>query len=195
MPLDAHAARVLQRTQRFLHERLTPALVAGRVPLAVTAWTAPGEPVPFAEAVRQTYADAPPGTPWGAPWSTTWFRMTGAVPPQWAASEAVRSGRHAVELAIDLGFTTTQPGFQAEGLVLRPDGTAVKGLSPRNQAVPWADAAVDVYVEAAGNPDVGSSTWYGPTPLGDPLTAGTDPLYALRSADVVLRDVEVWELW
>ncbi|MBD3780809.1 MAG: alpha-mannosidase [Micrococcales bacterium] len=194
MPVDA-AATVLQRVQRFLHERLTPALVAGRAPLTVTAWTAPGEPVPFAEAVAQEYVAAPPGTAWGAPWSTTWFRMTGAVPEGWLASEAVRAGRHTVELAIDLGFTTTQPGFQAEGLVLRPDGVAVKGLSPRNQAVPWAEPRVDVYVEAAGNPDVGSSTWYGPTPLGDPLTAGTDPLYALRSAEVVLRDVEVWELW
>jgi alpha-mannosidase len=195
MPLDVEATRVVQRVQRFLHERLTPALVAGRAPLEVTAWTAPGEPVPFAEAAAQAYAPAPPGTPWGAPWSTTWFRMTGAVPDGWLGSAEVASGRHAVELAIDLGFTTTQPGFQAEGLVLRPDGVAVKGLSPRNQAVPWTEPAVDVYVEAAGNPDVGSSTWYGPTPLGDPRTAGTDPLYALRSAEVVLRDVEVWELW
>jgi len=194
MPVE-HSAAVVQRVQRFLHERLAPALVAGRAPLDVTAWTAPGEPVPFAEAVAQEYAAAPPGTPWGAPWSTTWFRMTGDVPAGWLGSQEVRAGRHAVELVIDLGFTTTQPGFQAEGLVLRPDGVAVKGLSPRNQAVPWAGARVDVYVEAAGNPDVGSSTWYGPTPLGDPLTAGTDPLYALRSAEVVLRDVEVWELW
>lgn len=200
MPVDA-SALVLQRVQRFLHERLTPALVAGRAPLTVTAWTVPGadgmpgEPVPFAEAAAQEYAPAPPGTPWGAPWSTTWFRMTGALPEGWLGSEEVRAGRHAVELAIDLGFTTTQPGFQAEGLVLRPDGVALKGLSPRNQAVPWAEPAVDVYVEAAGNPDVGSSTWYGPTPLGDPRTAGTDPMYALRSAEVVLRDVEVWELW
>ena len=195
MPVDVDVARVVQRVQRFLHERLTPALVADRAPLTVTAWTAPGEPVPFAEAVAQDYAPAPLGTPWGAPWSTTWFRMTGDVPAAWAGSAEVAAGRHAVELAIDLGFTTTQPGFQAEGLVLRPDGVAVKGLSPLNQAVPWSDPVVDVYVEAAGNPDVGSSTWYGPTPLGDPLTAGTDPLYALRSAEVVLRDVEVWELW
>jgi alpha-mannosidase len=200
MPVDT-SALVLQRVQRFVHERLTPALVAGRAPLTVTAWTVPGadgmpgEPVPFAEAAAQEYAPAPLGTPWGAPWSTTWFRMTGAVPEGWLGSPAVAAGRHAIELAIDLGFTTTQPGFQAEGLVLRPDGVALKGLSPRNQAVPWADADVDVYVEAAGNPDVGSSTWYGPTPLGDPRTAGEEPLYALRSAEVVLRDVEVWELW
>ncbi|MET0432793.1 MAG: glycoside hydrolase family 38 C-terminal domain-containing protein [Cellulomonas sp.] len=194
MPVE-HSAAVVQRVQRFLHERLAPAVVAGRAPLDVTAWTVPGEPVPFETATAQEYAAAPPGTPWGAPWSTTWFRMTGDVPAGWLGSDEVRAGRHAVELAIDLGFTTTQPGFQAEGLVLRPDGVAVKGLSPRNQAVPWAEPRVDVYVEAAGNPDVGSSTWYGPTPLGDPLTAGTDPLYALRSAEVVLRDVEVWELW
>ncbi|WP_454049596.1 alpha-mannosidase [Cellulomonas sp. Marseille-Q8402] len=200
MPVDA-SALVLQRVQRFVHERLTPALVAARAPLTVTAWTVPGadglpgEPVPFSEAAAQEYAPAPLGTPWGAPWSTTWFRMTGAIPQAWLGSAAVREGRHAVELAIDLGFTTTQPGFQAEGLVLRPDGVTLKGLSPRNQAVPWSEPSVDVFVEAAGNPDVGSSTWYGPTPLGDPRTAGADPMYALRSAEVVLRDVEVWELW
>jgi alpha-mannosidase len=157
----------------------------------VTAWHAPGEPVPFADAVGQTYADAPLGTPWGAPWSTTWFRMSGAVPADWAG----RGDRYVVELVVDLGFTLSQTGFQAEGLVYRPDGSTIKGLSPFNQAVPWTGATVDVLVEAAGNPDIGSGSWYAPTPLGDPLTAGTEPLYALRSADVALRDVEVWDLW
>jgi alpha-mannosidase len=188
MPIDA--ARVLQRLDRFTHERVLPAVHAEHVPLTVTAWHAPGEPVPFAEAVGQEYRPVPLGTPWGAPWSTTWFRMTGEVPASWTPDD-----RHTLELAIDLGFTTSQTGFQAEGLVFRPDGTAIKGLSPFNQAVPWSGAAVDVLVEAAGNPDIGSGSWYAPTPLGDPRTAGDDPLYALRSADVVLRDVEVWDLW
>lgn len=189
--MQTEAARVLQRLERFTHERVLPAVHAARAPLTVTAWHAPGEPVPFAEAVRQDYADAPLGTPWGAPWSTTWFRMTGEVPAGWAG----HGDRFAVELVVDLGFTLSQTGFQAEGLVYRPDGSTIKGLSPFNQAVPWTGAEVDVLVEAAGNPDIGSGSWYAPTPLGDPLTAGTEPLYALRSADVALRDVEVWELW
>jgi alpha-mannosidase len=54
MPVE-HSAAVVQRVQRFLHERLAPAVVADRAPLDVTAWTAPGEPVPFAEAVAQAY--------------------------------------------------------------------------------------------------------------------------------------------
>ncbi|HEY0187665.1 MAG TPA: glycoside hydrolase family 38 C-terminal domain-containing protein [Cellulomonas sp.] len=195
MQTDA-ASRILQRLERFTHERVLPAVHPERIPLSVVAWHAPGEPVPFAEAVGQEFREAPLGTPWGAPWSTTWFRMTGEVPEPWSGSAAVRDGRHAVELVIDLGFSTSQPGFQAEGLVFRADGTTIKGLSPFNQAVPWTGAgAVDVLVEAAGNPDIGSGTWYEPTPLGDPRTAGTEPLYALRSADVALRDVEVWDLW
>ncbi|HEY0185909.1 MAG TPA: glycoside hydrolase family 38 C-terminal domain-containing protein [Cellulomonas sp.] len=195
--MQTDAARVLQRLERFTHERVLPAVHPERVPLEVTAWDVPGEPVPFAEAVAQQYRPAPLGTPWGAPWSTTWFRMTGAVPAAWTASSASDGdeGRYAVELVIDLGFTTSQTGFQAEGLVLRPDGVAVKGLSPFNQTVPWTGERVDVLVEAAGNPDIGSGSWYAPTPLGDPMTAGTEPLYALRTADVALRDVQVWELW
>ena len=37
-----------------------------------------------------------------------------------------------MEAVLDLGFATTEPGFSAEGLVYRPDGTAVKALNPRN---------------------------------------------------------------
>ena len=33
-----------------------------------------------------------------------------------------------------------------------------------------------------------------PTPLGDKATAGEDPIYELRAFDVVLLDLEVWEL-
>lgn len=195
MPTTTPAARVLARVRRFTSERVLPALYRERVPLDVTAWTVPGEPVPFMEAVGQEYVAAGPGLPWGAPWSTTWLHLTGTVPAAWWGPDGRAVAGTAVELVLDLGFTAPQPGFQAEGLVLTPQGTALKGVSPFNQAVPWSSPAVDVYVEAAGNPDIGSSTWYEPTPLGDPMTAGTEPLYALRSLDVAVRDIEVWELW
>src|SRR5665647_2361364 len=65
-----------------------------------------------------------------------------------------------VELVIDLGFLSGQTGFQAEGLVFDPDGRIIKAVEPFNKHVPVAvgpGGAIDVYVEAASNPDVGSS--------------------------------------
>src|SRR5690606_15942409 len=51
-----------------------------------------------------------------------------------------------------------------------------------------------VYVEAASNPGVAGDWAYTPTRMGDPATAGDDPLYRLVAADVALLDVTVWEL-
>ena len=69
---------------------------------------------------------------------------------------------------MDLGFTR-HPGFQAEGLVYRPDGRIVKGLNPRNDWIPVATGdPVELYVEAAANPLV--LTELPPTALGDRLT-------------------------
>ncbi|WP_456826147.1 alpha-mannosidase [Cellulomonas sp. P5_E12] len=177
------------RIDRFVADRIAPAVYRDRVPLDLTAWTAPGEPVPFREAVGQDFASVVPGLAWGAPWSTTWFHVTGRLPDGWPGEGTV------VELVIDLGFTRTGPGFQAEGLVWRPDGTTIKGVSPLNQAVPWTGGPdVDVFVEAAGNPDIASSFGFVPTPYGDLATAGTDPHYVLGRVDIALRDVPVWEL-
>src|SRR3712207_7380925 len=84
-----------------------------RVPVEVTAWTAPGEPVPFAEAVRQEFTPFAVGSTWGRPWGTVWFHVTGTVPDDWDEPE----------LLVDLGFGGASPGFQAEGLVYAADGT------------------------------------------------------------------------
>ncbi len=103
--------------------------------------------------------------------------------------------RTAIEIVVDLGFADDRPGFQAEGLVWRPDGSTIKGVSSYNQAVPWHDDdRVDVFVEAAGNPDVAGGFQFFPTTYGDRATAGTEPLYRLRHIDLALRDVVVWEL-
>ena len=40
---------VEERLTRFRAERLLPALYRERVPLEVTAWEVPGEPVPFGD--------------------------------------------------------------------------------------------------------------------------------------------------
>ncbi len=184
--------RIIDRADRVVRERIRPAIHRAAAPLRVESWEVPGEPVPFAHAIAQSFAPTAPGQPWGRPWGTTWFRLTGVVPGGW------RLGDDSVELAVDLGFTGAGPGFQAEGLVYRPDGTIIKGIEPWNRHVPLPagpGAAIEVYVEAAANPEIGGgAVSFAPTALGDPTTAGNDRLYSLSGADVRLLDREVWAL-
>lgn len=180
------------RIARFLAERLTPAVWPVSVPLEVSVWQAPGEPVPFASALSERFEPFVVGSVWGRPWGTTWFRFTGTVPEGWSIS-----ADRELEAVIDLGFSTIMPGFQAEGLVYAPDGRVIKALEPLNMWVPLAaepGAAVEFYVEAASNPNVIDGFDYQPTPLGSLSTAGSDPLYTFRRADVALFDREAWEL-
>ena len=84
-------------------------------------------------------------------------------------------------------------GFQAEGLVHRPDGTHVKALNPLNDWVPVTSGEpVELYVEAAANPHV--LTGWTPTRLGDKVTSSPDPVYRLVAAAVVEVSPEVREL-
>ena len=78
MPLTTALAEA--RVARFVVDRLTPNVYRRRMPLTIEAWDAPGEPVPFAEAVRQDYRPFAVGTPWSRAWGTTWFHVTGTVP-------------------------------------------------------------------------------------------------------------------
>ncbi|MEV0272627.1 glycoside hydrolase family 38 C-terminal domain-containing protein [Hamadaea sp. NPDC050747] len=180
------------RLDRVLAQRIRPALYPLRNPLTVTAWHAPGEPVAVDHALAADYTAFEPGTPWGPPWSTTWLHLTGAVPADWA-------GRH-VDVLVDLGFTDSWPGFQAEGLAFDALGVPVKGIAPRNHHVPVAAVAaggeaIDLFVEAAANPMPmpGFRAWP-PSPLGDRATAGTEPLYRFAGAEVAVRDEAVWHL-
>ncbi|MGC5165808.1 alpha-mannosidase [Luteimicrobium sp. DT211] len=179
----------LMRVDRFLLERLEPHREAAALPLTVTAWEAPGEPVPFEEGTAHEGVPVAPGHAWGAPWSTTWLHLTGPAP------EASADG--AAQVVVDLGFTDVNPGFQAEGQFWSADGRPLKGLNPRNRALSWpVGEPVDVWVEAAGNPTVlGHVPEFQPTTLGERATAGTDPLYVLRRADLVTTDAGVEELW
>jgi alpha-mannosidase len=174
------------RLRRVLDERVRPAVYPDSVPLEVAVWHAPGEPVPLAEGLAAEPAPVEAGARWGAPWGTSWFRVTGTVPEDWA-------GR-TVEALLDLGFDENMPGFQCEGLVYRPDGTPVKGLSPRNQWVrigaPVAGGEeVRLHIEAAANPVV-----FADTLLGDKETAGSEPQYTLARMDLAVFDETVWQL-
>ncbi|HWU45599.1 MAG TPA: glycoside hydrolase family 38 C-terminal domain-containing protein [Humibacter sp.] len=178
------------RVARFVGERIQPALYRASVPLTVTAWEVPDEPVPFTDAVAATFEPFEVGRRWGKPWGTTWLHVTGAVPSAWATENT--------EVVVDLGFTSGQPGFQAEGLIYAPDGRIVKAIEPFNAQVRLASLgggeAVDFYIEAASNPDVGGVWTFEPTLLGDKATAGTEPIYTLRRVELALRDDEVWQL-
>ncbi len=189
-----HDQRALleNRLERFVRDHLKPAVYRAAAPVTVTGWDAPGEPVPFAEAVEQTYDPVEIGSTWGRPWGTTWLHVTGQIPASWLASGRLPDGTSA-EVVVDLGFAAG-PGFQAEGLAYRADGTIIKAVSPLNHYLPLDPATpVDLYVEAAANPDVAHSD-FEPTPYGDLATAGSAPLYTLRRLDIGLRDECVWEL-
>ena len=185
------SALVRARIDRFVEERVKPALYRARAPLEVTAWEVPDEPVPFAAAVVQRFEPFTVGSAWGKPWGTTWFHVIGTVPEEWQGLDGD------VELTVDLGFLSGQAGFQAEGLVFDPSGRILKAIEPFNDHVPLdlgPGARIDLYIEAASNPDIGSDWSFRPTPFGDKATAGTDPIYRLRKVEVALRDTQVWEL-
>jgi alpha-mannosidase len=175
-----------RRLDRALRERIRPAVHGATVPLRVSAWQVPGEPVPPAVGLAAAYQPFEAGTAWGRPWSTAWFRCTGMVPPEWAGNDVVA--------VVDLGFGD-DPGFSVEGLVYLPDGSPVRGLQPRQRTVRLESLApaggmVRFFVEAAANPRIHRPV----TQLGDILTAGDEPLYRLRQADLAIAHTEVWEL-
>ena len=181
---------VEERLERAVRQLIAPAVYEASLPLELSMWEAPGEPVPFAEAIDAAYRPIHVGDPWGPPWSTVWFSARGTVPGIWAGKR--------VEAVFDLGHPEGWPGFQAEGLAYRRDGTPIKGINPRNNHVPISRSAaggerIDLLLEAAANPDV-LTDGFVPTPMGDRATAGTEPLYRVARADVAILDETVWHL-
>ncbi|MEO6826617.1 MAG: glycoside hydrolase family 38 C-terminal domain-containing protein [Microbacteriaceae bacterium] len=181
---------VQAQVERFVRERIRPALYRHCAPLTVAAWPVPGEPVPFATALDQEYLPFTVGQRWGPPWSTLWLHVTGTVPTGWDA-QGTRP-----EVVVDLGFTKALPGFQAEATVYAPDGSVLKAIEPLNPYIPVgpAGSGIDLYLEAAANPNTSGDFSFEPTALGDPTTAGEAPLYRLNRLEVGLLDETVWEL-
>lgn len=181
------------RLERFVRERINPAVYTRTLPLALSSWDVPDEPVPALEAMRQEFQPQEHGAAWGRPWSTKWLRLQGEVPELWGTEPDTT-----VEVVVDLGFTVQTPGFQCEGIAWRPDGTIIKAVSPRNQYIPLkllgGGMAVDFYVEAAANPDLAQDWSFGATPFGDKSTAGTTPHYRLGTIAIAELNQNVWEL-
>ncbi|MFD7622751.1 alpha-mannosidase [Streptomyces sp. NPDC059802] len=176
-----------ERLDRALRERIRPAVHPRTAPLEFEVWHAPGEPVPFSEAMAAPFKPGAIGDDWGPAWGTSWFKVTGRVPADWAGET--------VEAVIDLGFAKDRPGFSAEALAHRPDGSVVKALNPRNTWLrvgePVAGGEEVAYVlEAAANPEILD----GISALGDRETAGSEPLYRVERMDLAVFDRQVWEL-
>jgi alpha-mannosidase len=185
--LHDDAAQVTDRVQRFLAERLRPAVIRDAVPCGLAIFEVAGEPVPVAEALAARYSAVSPGCAWGPPWGTAWLRVRGHLPRDWPPERA--------ELAVDLGFDTSMPGFQAEGLAYDAAGTVIKGIAPRNSHVPVPLLGLKsgddllVYIEAAANPPImGGAESFAPTPLGSRETAGTAPFLRLGTIELVRTD-------
>lgn len=177
------------RLGRFVEELITPNLYGETHRLTLEAWQVPDEPVPHAEAVAQSYRPFDVGTEWGRGWSTMWLHITGAVPAGWAASS------NPYEIVVDLGFRKQLDGGQAEGLAFRPDGSIIKAIEPFNCYLPVEDPEnIDIYLEAAANPELAFGGSWHPTPFSSKDTVPDVPLYVLRRLDLAQRNVEVWEL-
>lgn len=184
--------QVYRRVDRFIAERLVPALYRDSASLTVQAWDVPDEPVSFTDALKGDFRTIEPGTAWGRPWGTTWLRITGSVPAGWITEDGLE-----IEAVVDLGFNDAHPGFQTEGMAYTPDGRIIKAIEPRNRAVPLQARpgdAVEFYVEAASNPDISQGWSFRPTKMGDKATAGSESLYRLGGISVAALDREVWEL-
>lgn len=136
--------------------------------------------------------------PGGTIWGTTWFEVRGRID-----RESVK-GR-AVELVVDLGWKRHRgPGFQAEGLCYRPDGSVIKAVNPDNCWIPLIDAngvanvelddagRFTVYVEAASNPLVEADLPFAPMNLGE-RADGRPSDYVLTTMDVCAFNQNVFD--
>ena len=184
----------LERLDRFVRDRITPAIYLDGVPLNISAWQAPREPVPFSEAVKQKFEPVELGWRFGRAWSTIWLKVSGVIPADWDQSAEAKL---AAEIVIDFGYNTSRSGFQAEALAYDSSGKPIKAIAPKNSWLPWsyANNQIDFYLEVAANPDVAGEYTFEPTSLGDWDTAPETPLYELKKLHLARRDIAVWELW
>lgn len=188
-----------RRLRRVLDQLVRPHIWSPTEPFRIEMWQVPagpdgtaGDPVPVEAAAAADYVPVTTGTPWGAPWATTWFRFSGEPPAEF-------DGRP-VDAVLDIGFTYTGPGFQAEGMVWEPDGSGgwrpLRGLHPMNHTYRLTDSAVagqhfEILVEAASNPVLVSNE---PNPNSDLPTAGRDPIYRLGRCHMAVVEQDLHEL-
>ncbi|MEK0306836.1 alpha-mannosidase [Bifidobacterium favimelis] len=194
--------REIDRCRRVMRERVWPRVHRPLASCQVTASRNPGEPVmpasfiADAEAGRVVFSKLEEGQPWGTSWGTTWMKVTGRLPKEAAGL--------CMEIVFDLGWLDWPVGGHIEGMVYRPDGTAIKAIHPRNQWIPFVgadgrrdravgdDGAFTLYVEAAYNPNVPSFTV---TQLGKGPTGRADQRYEFHSVDLCEYRQDLHEYW
>lgn len=194
----------LRRADRVMRQRLVPYVHETLSHCQLRAFANEGEPeqsADFLARVRENKVDfldfMVPGA-WGTIWGTTWFEVRGRID-----RESVK-GR-AVELVVDLGWKRHRgPGFQAEGLCYRPDGSVIKAVNPDNCWIPLIDAngvanvelddagRFTVYVEAASNPLVEADLPFAPMNLGE-RADGRPSDYVLTIMDVCAFNQNVFD--
>ena len=183
-------APAMQRARRLLDQRVQPFVTHSASPCEVFASGELFESVSYDKAQSLALSPFAVGTRWGKAWHTVWFKLVATVPAHLAGQPLVA--------AIDLGFNGRGDGFQVEGLAYR-HGKIVHAVQPDRRLVHLgsgvAGEVIELWIEAAATPIIaGHAFGYGPTPLGDPATAGDAPLYQLRRAEVAVFDAGVNEL-
>ncbi len=181
-----------------LRERVAERVFRVVTELDVTAWQVPGEPVPFADALAADYQPFPVDTLWGPAWATWWLKLRGQAPAEVLGER--------LELRVDLGFVGDWAGNQSEGMVYTADGWPLKSINPMNRTVPLtfgtlaaqrplvaADGTVELFVEAAANPDMTLKLGHA-TQEGDTLTRSSRPVWRFGGAELVVRNDDVWGL-
>lgn len=191
----------LRRADRVMRQRLVPYVHETLSHCQLRAFRQPEQSADFLARVRENKVDfldfMVPGA-WGTIWGTTWFEVRGRID-----RESVK-GR-AVELVVDLGWKRHRgPGFQAEGLCYRPDGSVIKAVNPDNCWIPLIDAngvanvelddagRFTVYVEAASNPPVEADLPFAPMNLGE-RADGRPSDYVLTTMDVCAFNQNVFD--
>lgn len=194
----------LRRADRVMWQRLVPYVHETLSHCQLRAFANEGEPeqsADFLARVKENKVDfldfMVPGA-WGTIWGTTWFEVRGRID-----RESVK-GR-AVELVVDLGWKRHRgPGFQAEGLCYRPDGSVIKAVNPDNCWIPLIDAngvanvelddagRFTVYVEAASNPLVEADLPFAPMNLEE-RADGRPSDYVLTTMDVCAFNQNVFD--
>ncbi len=189
------SAPALQRLRRLINQRVRPFVVTNAQQMTVEASPELFESIPYAGVASLPFREFTIGEPWGRPWHTVWFKLSGQVPAL-KDSEGVDDRRFVAH--IDLGFSGRGDGFQVEGLAWQ-NGRRIQAVQPDRRLVPVdisaKDSKFEIWVEAAATPIVaGHESGYGPTPLGDPLTAGNAFLYNLRRAELGVFQPDVFDL-
>jgi alpha-mannosidase len=156
-------------------DRIRPLVYRTVAPLEIASWRVGGEPVPYADAIKQAFTPFAVGQPWGESWDTVWFRVRGKVPAQWA-------GREVVAL-IKLGSQGGE-GFTCEGLVWQ-EGEPLRAINVHRADVPLFSPAAggedfEFYVEAAANPD--------PEGHASRPSGRSEPIFRLEQAELACVD-------